>query len=85
MRRIRVPATRGRDVGDFSTNPHAWIIRFGLVDGRNPYALWAIAHGALVDLEAEAPHISDVLDPDTLRYLPVRHTLGRGKVLRNGH
>lgn len=74
-----------REVGDFSTNPHAWIARFGICGGHNFYANWAIAHGALEDWEPEAPHVSDVLNSETLSALPRRHNLRHGKVLRNGH
>lgn len=87
-RRVKRLYAPKRDVGDFSTNPHAFIARFGIVG--NPITTWAIAHGALIDLPLDAhgkpapepPNRRDVLDPKTLRYLPVRRRLTQGRALR---
>lgn len=41
------------DVGEPFDNPHAWLARFGI---RAHYFVWAVAHGALDDVEA-ARHV----------------------------
>ena len=82
-------------VGDFASNPHAYLWRFGI---NGTYTPWLIARGGLgpdlrvtkptsrEDLRAllhsEAPHVADLLDKRQAYFLPKAPRLRRGLVLR---
>ncbi len=56
-------------VGDHSTNPHAYLARFGgLTGGKDrPWVRWALSHPeSLMDLQKRQPHISEFIDQGSL-------------------
>lgn len=65
-------------MGDFSTNPGAYLARFGGITHdpkAYPWTRWALVHGALVDDLSESPSMAD-FDPRFPESLELARKLG---------